>query len=373
MERLSFQKSQMQMMSRPINFCSGPAALPAPVLQRMQAELPDFAGSGLSVMEHSHRDARIVGLFEETESLLKSLLGLGPEYRALFLPGGATLQFAQVPMNLLSPGGCGAYLTTGAWSEKAIKECSRYGEAVEVASSKASQYTEIPARADWHIPDSASYFHLCTNETIHGVEWFGSLADVNIPVVADMSSHLLSRQMPMHEFSLVYAGAQKNLGTAGVTIVLLREDLLLEPQSLTPSLMRYANQLANDSMVNTPPVFPVWVLNLVLEWVLECGGVAEMESRNQRKAEMLYTAIDQSGLYHNPVVTAARSWMNVPFVLHDATRDSAFLKQAQDHGLLNLKGHRSVGGMRASIYNAITEHDVQTLIDFMQEFERTSA
>lgn len=371
MAMLLCQKSLM--MPRPINFCSGPAALPVPVLQRMQTELADFAGSGISVMEHSHRDARIVSLFEETESLLKSLLGIGSEYRALFLPGGATLQFAQLPMNLLRAGACGAYLTTGAWSEKAIKECQRYGDAVEVASSKASSYTEIPPRSDWRIPDSACYFHLCTNETIHGVEWFGSLADIEIPVVADMSSHLLSRQMPMQEFSLVYAGAQKNLGTAGVTIVLIRDDLAIEPQASTPSLLNYTNQMANDSMVNTPPVFPVWVLKLVLEWVRDSGGVSAMESRNQRKAEMLYAAIDQSSLYQNPVATSARSWMNVPFVLHDAKRDVAFLSQAEALGLLNLKGHRSVGGMRASIYNAISEDDVQMLIDFMREFERTSA
>lgn len=361
------------MMSRPINFCSGPAALPSAVLQRMHAELPDFADSGLSVMEHSHRDRRIVGLFEETESLLKSLLGLGADYRVLFLPGGATLQFAQVPMNLLGAGGCGAYLTTGAWSEKAIQECRRYGEAVEIASSQASQYTMIPEKSAWHIPDAASYVHLCTNETIHGVEWFGSLSDLELPVVADMSSHLLSREMPVHEFSLVYAGAQKNLGTAGVTVVLIRDDLEMTPQPSTPSLMQYANQMASDSMMNTPPVFPVWVLKLVLDWVLESGGVSAMEARNRRKAELLYTAIDQSALYQNPVASAVRSWMNVPFVLHDESREGVFLKQAEDQGLLNLKGHRSVGGMRASLYNAISEDDVQTLIDFMREFERTSA
>jgi phosphoserine aminotransferase len=215
-------------MSRPINFCSGPAALPLPVLDRISAELHDFQGSKISVMEHSHRDKLIVRLFEETEARLKSLLGIGDAYRVLFLPGGATLQFSQVPMNLLAPNESAAYLTTGAWSQKAIKEASKYGNAAEVASSKDSNFTTMPARQTWQLPSEAKYFHICTNETIHGVEWFGSLADLGMPVVADMSSHLLSRSMPIHEFDLIYAGAQKNLGTAGVTIVVVKQDLLRE-------------------------------------------------------------------------------------------------------------------------------------------------
>lgn len=360
-------------MSRPINFCSGPAALPEAVLQRMQAELSDFQRSGISVMEHSHRDPRIVSLFDETEMKLKRLLGIGDEYRVLLLPGGATLQFAQVPMNLLAPTGSAAYLTTGAWSEKAIKECRRYGAAYEVATSKEAHFTEIPPKATWDIPADSTYFHICTNETIHGVEWFGSLADIDIPVVADMSSHLLSRTMPITEYALIYAGAQKNLGTAGVTVVIIESTVIGEAQSQTPSVMHYDKQVSNRSMVNTPPVFPVWVLKLMLDWIEEMGGVSAMEVRNRHKAERLYAAIDQSSLYRNPVKTDARSWMNIPFVLEDASREADFLAHAEAEGLLNLKGHRSVGGMRASIYNAIEMHEVQTLIDVMQEFERTAA
>lgn len=358
-------------MTRPINFCSGPAALPLPVLERMQAECLDFAGSGISVIEHSHRDDRVVDLFARTEARLLRLLGIPSGYRALFLPGGATLQFAQVPLNLLTDGRPGAYLTTGAWSEKAIKEARQFGAVVEVASSEGRQFTTIPARKDWSIPEDARYFHLCTNETIHGVEWFESLSDLSVPIVADMSSHILSRRMPMHEFDLVYAGAQKNLGTSGVTLVVIRDGLLEGAPQPMPSLMRYQSQLDNDSMVNTPPVISVWVLSLMLEWLEQQGGVAWAEQQNRAKADALYGFIDRSGLYRNPVDPAYRSLMNVPFVLADSALDADFLKAAEGAGLLNLKGHRSVGGMRASIYNAIREQDVAVLIEFMAEFERT--
>jgi phosphoserine aminotransferase len=314
-----------------------------------------------------------VRLFEETEARLKSLLGVGDAYRVLFLPGGATLQFSQVPMNLLAPNESAAYLTTGAWSQKAIKEASKYGNAVEVASSTDSNFTTMPAREAWQLRSDAKYFHICTNETIHGVEWFGSLADLGMPVVADMSSHLLSRSMPIHEFDLIYAGAQKNLGTAGVTIVVVKQDLLKECQPSTPGLMDYQSQIANDSMVNTPPVYPVWVLSLVMEWLESLGGVSAVEKINRQKAESLYQAIDSSSLYRNPVAHDCRSLMNIPFVLADESLDSKFIDASQSAGLLNLKGHRSVGGMRASIYNAITQSEVDTLIEFMHEFERVAA
>ena len=360
-------------MSRPINFCSGPAALPLPVLEQIQAELLDFQGSGVSVMEHSHRDRLIVRLFEETETQLKTLLGVGDAYRVLFLPGGATLQFSQVPMNLLNPRDTAAYVTTGAWSQKAIKEAQKYATAVEVASAIDTNFTTMPSRDLWQIPESSKYLHICTNETIQGVEWFGSLAGVRLPVIADMSSHLLSRSMPIQEFDLIYAGAQKNLGTAGVTIVLVKTELLGECQSTTPSLMDYRQQIANDSMVNTPPVYPVWVLSLVLQWLNSIGGVDAVEALNRKKAASLYQAIDHSSFYHNPVALDCRSLMNIPFVLADANLDGRFVEQSIKEGLLNLKGHRSVGGMRASIYNAITQTEVDTLIDFMREFERTAA
>ncbi len=358
-------------MTRPINFCSGPAALPLEVLQRIQAECMDFEGSGISVMEHSHRDDRIVSLFADTEARLLRLLGIPTGYRALFLPGGATLQFSQVPLNLLTDDRPGAYLTTGAWSEKAVKEARKFGAVVEVASSQASRYTTIPDKAEWQVPADARYFHICTNETIHGVEWFGSLADISVPVVADMSSHILSRQMPISEFDLIYAGAQKNLGTSGVTLVIMKDGLLEGDPQTMPGLMRYQSQLDNDSMVNTPPVISVWVLALTLQWLEAQGGVTAMEQANQAKAKALYGLIDRSDFYHNPVDTKCRSWMNVPFVLADQDLDAAFLTSAEEAGLMNLKGHRSVGGMRASIYNAIREQDVAVLMDFMAEFERT--
>lgn len=360
-------------MSRPINFCSGPAALPLPVLEQIQAELPDFQGSGVSVMEHSHRDRLIVRLFEETEVQLKTLLGAGESYRALFLSGGATLQFSQVPMNLLKPSDTAAYVTTGVWSQKAIKEAKKYAMAVEVASAQDTNFTTIPSRDSWQIPEASRYLHICTNETIQGVEWFDSLASIGLPVIADMSSHLLSRSMPIHEFDLIYAGAQKNLGTAGVTIVLVKTELLGECQSTTPNLMDYRSQIANDSMVNTPPVYPVWILSIVLQWLSSIGGVDAVEALNRKKAASLYGAIDDSSLYHNPVAMDCRSLMNIPFVLSDASLDRQFVEQSIKEGLLNLKGHRSVGGMRASIYNAITQTEVDTLIAFMREFERTMA
>lgn len=360
-------------MTRPINFCSGPAALPEPVLLRMQEELLDFRGSGISVMEHSHRDDRIVALFAETEITLKRLLGLGEAYRVLFLPGGATLQFSQVPMNLLSSDRPAAYVTSGAWSEKAIKAAAQYGPVIEAATSRDTGFTEIPDRQTWMIPEDAQYLHLCTNETIHGVEWFGSLADVSAPVVADMSSHILSRAMPMHEFDLIYAGAQKNLGTSGVTLVILKTELLERANNQNvPGLLHYREQIENASMVNTPPVLSVWVLALVLDWLESMGGVSWVEAQNSAKAQALYDAIDHSGLYRNPVALANRSRMNIPFVLRDPSLDAMFLQHAASHRLMNLKGHRSVGGMRASIYNAISKDDVAVLIDFMREFERTA-
>lgn len=360
-------------MMRPINFCSGPSALPLSVLARMRDELMDFQGSGISVIEHSHRDPRIVQLFTDVERQLLAALGLDVGYRALLLSGGATLQFSQLAMNLLGQDGVGAYVTTGAWSEKAVKAAAAYGTAVEIASAKSSGYTEFPAIDAWNIPEDARYVHLCTNETIHGVEWFGSVAELGLPVIADMSSHILSRRMPMHTYDLVYAGAQKNLGTAGVTLVVIKSDLLdrcqLHPG--TPDVLSYAAQAAQGSMVNTPPVMSVWVLSLMLDWLESMGGVDAIEVQNRAKAALMYGAIDASGLYHNPVAEDARSWMNVPFVLADPALDAAFLAEAEAAGLLNLKGHRSVGGMRASLYNAITVSDVQVLIDFMHTFERT--
>lgn len=360
-------------MTRPINFCSGPSQLPLSVVQRMADELMDFRGTGISVMEHSHRDPMIVALFAETAERLKALMGIPSGYHVLFLAGGATLQFAQVPMNLLPRGGRPCYVETGIWSEKAIAECRRYGEPVVIASGRSSNFTDVLPADQWVVPEDAGYVHVTTNETIQGVELFESYAHIQAPVVADMSSHILSRAMSVSEFGLIYAGAQKNLGTAGVTVVIVRDDLIGAALPITPGMLSYQTQAANESMINTPPVGAVYVLSLVLEWLEAQGGVAAIELVNAEKAARLYAAIDGSALYHNPVDPRVRSRMNIPFVLRDASLDTAFLAHCAEARLLNLKGHRSVGGMRASIYNAMSLGEVQTLIDVMADFETRRA
>ena len=357
-------------MSRPYNFSAGPAILPAAVLEQAQAELLDWQGSGMSVMEMSHRGKEFMSIAEQAEADLRELLNIPGNYKVLFLQGGATAQFAMVPMNLLRGKNRADYLNTGLWSKKAIAEGKRHCQVNVVASSEATGFTTVPPQSDWQYDPQAAYFHFTPNETINGVE-IDCVPEVSeVPLVADMSSTLLSRPLDIAKFGLIYAGAQKNIGPAGLTLVIVREDLLGEASPLTPSVFNYKIQADNGSMLNTPPTYAWYIAGLVFRWLQAQGGLAVMAQRNQRKAQWLYTAIDQSGFYKNPIDPAYRSWMNVPFTLSDSALDKPFLAEARAEGLLTLAGHRSVGGMRASIYNAMPEEGVQALIHFMDDFAR---
>ena len=357
-------------MTRVYNFSAGPAMLPEAVLERARAELLDWHGTGMSVMEMSHRGEEFVSIARQAEADLRRLMGVPDDYHVLFLQGGATSQFAMVPMNLLRGRGHADYLDTGLWSRKAIKEARRYCEVNVAASSEAEGYTTIPPRESWRLDPQAAYVHYTPNETIGGVEfhWIPDTGDV--PLVADMSSTILSRPIDVSRFGLIYAGAQKNIGPAGLTVVIVRKDLVGETLPGTPTMLDYAAHAEAGSMLNTPPTFAWYLAGLVFRWILEQGGLEAMAERNRRKAEKLYAAIDASGFYRNPVDPACRSWMNVPFTLADPALDATFLEEAKAAGLVALKGHRSVGGMRASIYNAMPEEGVDRLVEFMRDFER---
>ena len=356
-------------MTRVFNFGAGPAALPLAVLERARDELVDWRGSGMSVMEMSHRGKEFIGIAEKAEHDLRDLLGIPPEYKVLFLQGGATAQFAMVPINLLRGRTTADYISTGEWSKKAIKEAGKFCKVNVAASAEASKFTTVPARSEWRLNPDAAYVHYTPNETIGGVE-FHAVPEVGQAVlVADMSSTILSRPIDVRRFGLIYAGAQKNIGPAGLTIVIVREDLLGQALAGAPTMFDYKVQADNGSMYNTPPVYAWYVAGLVFEWLKELGGLRAMAEINERKAQKLYTYIDSSnGFYRNPVERTCRSWMNVPFTLIDAALDDAFLKGAKAAGLLQLKWHRSVGGMRASIYNAMPEAGIDALIHYMQEF-----
>jgi phosphoserine aminotransferase len=365
--------SQLQSDKTIYNFCSGPAMLPAPVMQRAQAEFQDYAGSGVSVMEMSHRSTMIGEIFATAEQNLRDLLTIPDEYAVLFLQGGASLQFSAVPLNLLREGGQADYVLTGVWSEKAFKEAGRFGSVRVAASDQENGYRQVPEADQWHLDPKANYLHITPNETIHGVE-FTQWPDAGaVPVVADMSSTLLSRPIDVTKFGLIYAGAQKNIGPAGLTLVIVRRDLLGVPQREIPQLLRYDLQAAQGSMINTPPTFGVYLAGLVFEWLKAEGGVAAMAARNAQKASKLYNFLDASHFYQNPVARQSRSWMNIPFTLTDPSLDKAFLSAAEAQGLLNLAGHRSVGGMRASLYNAMPEAGVEALIAFMTDFAQQHA
>ena len=357
-------------MSRVYNFSPGPATLPESVLNKAREELPEWHTSGMSVIEMSHRGKDFIGIADKAETILRELLAIPSSYRVLFLQGGATGQFAAVPLNLKRDKAKFAYLSTGLWSEKAIAEAKRYGEVQIVASSKPQGYTSIPSRSDWNIDPDAAYLHYTANETIGGVE-FQSVPEVeNLTLVADMSSNILSRPVDVSRFGVIYAGAQKNLGPAGITIVIVHEDLIGHAHPFTPSILDYKLQADNGSMLNTPPTYNWYLLGLVLEWIKEQGGISTIEARNIRKAEKLYATIDGSSFYSNPVDPSVRSRMNVPFLLAKPDLEKDFLAQAKWHGLVNLEGHRSVGGLRASLYNAMPEEGVDALVAFMHEFER---
>jgi phosphoserine aminotransferase len=357
-------------MSRVFNFSAGPATLPEPVLERAKAELLDWRGTGMSVMEMSHRGKEFIAIAEQAETDLRELLAIPDNYKLLFLQGGASGQFAMVPMNLLGDKTTADYVNTGSWSKKAIAEAKRYCAVNVVASAEASKFTTVPPRDQWDCDPQAAYIHYTPNETINGVEFPDIPRVGEVPLVADMSSTILSRPLDISKFGVIYAGAQKNIGPAGLTIVIVREDLFGRALPTTPSIFDYQVQAKADSMSNTPPTYAWYMAGLVFQWLKDQGGLAVMAERNQRKAQRLYDAIDQSGYYKNPVDPPYRSWMNVPFTLPDSDLDKTFLAEAKSAGLVTLAGHRSVGGMRASIYNAMPEQGVQALIAFMDDFQR---
>jgi len=356
-------------MSRCYTFCAGPAALPVPVLEKARDEMLDWHGRGLSLMEMSHRSPEVVGVAEAAEATLRELLGISDDYAVLFLQGGASTQFSAVPLNLLDDKTTVDYVNTGQWSKKAIAEAKRYANVNVAASSEDTKFSTIPARDSWQLSADAAYLHYTPNETIGGVEYFWT-PEVDVPLVADMSSTILSRPINVSDYGMIYAGAQKNIGPAGLTLAIVRRDLLGRADDKCPAMLNWQVAADNDSMYNTPPTYALYLAGLVFDWLKDLGGLEAMEVVNRRKAEKLYGAIDGSEFYANPVELASRSLMNVPFTLADASLDKQFLAESEEAGMLNLKGHRSVGGMRASIYNAVGEDAVDALIAFMQDFER---
>lgn len=361
------------MNERVFNFSAGPAALPVEVLSQARDEMLCWQDSGASVMEISHRSKAFVAVAEQAEQDLRDLLQVPDDYAVLFLQGGASAQFSFVPQNLLATAASADYLDTGQWSLKAMAEARKLTRVNQVASGEASRYCDIPAPDSWQLDDRAAYVHYTPNETIGGVE-FGFIPDTgDVPLVADMSSTLLSRPLDVSRFGVIYAGAQKNIGPSGVTVVIVRKDLFGCASDTLADAFNYARQANAGSMLNTPPTYAWYMAGLVFRWLKARGGLAVMAEVNRRKAEKLYQTIDQSGYYSNPVAVDARSWMNVPFLCGDGSRDAEFLQQASAAGLHALKGHRSVGGMRASIYNAMPEQGVDALIEFMVEFERTAS
>jgi phosphoserine aminotransferase len=353
-------------MSRIFNFSAGPAMLPAEVLARAGDEMLDWRGSGMSVMEMSHRGPEFISIAAEAEADLRALLAVPAHYKVLFLQGGATLQFAQVPMNLLRGKGKADYVVTGEWSKKAVKEAKGYCDLAIAATSEDRNFTYAPKK--WNVRPDAAYVHYCSNETIGGVEYH-EIPQTGIPLVADASSHFLSRPLDVSKFGLIYAGAQKNAGPAGLTIVVVREDLIGQAAKGTPSVMDYKLQADADSMLNTPATYSLYIAGLVFKWLKQQGGLAAMERKNIEKAQLLYDCLDASAFFKNPVAREDRSRMNVPFTLKDAGLDAEFLKGAAARGLTQLKGHRSVGGMRASLYNAMPIEGVRALVAYLKEFE----
>jgi phosphoserine aminotransferase len=356
-------------MGRVYNFSAGPAVLPEAVLEQAQRELIDWGGSGMSVMEVSHRGKAFVECAAEAESTLRKLLQVPSDYRVLFLQGGATLQFSAVPLNLGEDSHRADYVVTGSWGQKAVAEARSFINVNIAADGKSEGYTRIPSPGEWKLSDGAAYLHFTPNETIGGVEFFEVPEVTTAPLVADMSSTLLSRPIDVSRFGVIYAGAQKNIGPAGLTVVIVRPDLVGKARRGTPSVVDYRIMAESDSMANTPPTFAWYLAGLVFQWLLEQGGLPAMAERNLRKSNKLYEAIDGSGFYGNPIAPECRSRMNVPFTLADPSLDEVFLSEAKRAGLVNLKGHRSVGGMRASLYNAMPEAGVDALIAFMADFE----
>ena len=353
------------------NFCAGPAMLPTDVMQQAQQEFINWQQQGCSVMELSHRSKAFIRVAAQAEQDLRDLLAIPDNYKVLFMHGGGRGQFSAVPLNLLKPGQTADYIVSGAWSQSAVEEAVKYGniKAQDIRQKNVAGIRTITAPKDWQLTANAAYVHCCPNETVDGVE-FTDLPDTQRPIVADLSSTILSRPIDVSRYGVIYAGAQKNIGPSGLTLAIVREDLLPAKDAVIPSVLDYRLAAENDSMFNTPPTFAWYLAGLVFKWLKQQGGVAKMATRNQHKAALLYDYIDKSDFYSNDVDVAYRSWMNVPFFLGDERLNDVFVAEAEQHGLLALKGHRMVGGMRASIYNAMPIAGVQTLVSFMQEFER---
>lgn len=361
-------------MTRPYNFSAGPATLPEEVLQQASAEMLDWHGTGISVMEMSHRSAAFESIMAEAEKNLRSLLAVPDSYRILFIQASPTALNAIIPMNLAGRKKQPAtvdFIHTGIWSGKSLAEAQKYVQVNIAASSENNDFTQIPSPELWQLTEDAAYVHICSNETIHGTEFFFVPETGDVPLVADMSSHVLSRQLDISKYGLVFAGAQKNMGIAGVSIVIVRNELTGYALPVCPSVYDFKNLAENHSMVNTPPTYPVYMCGLVLKWLKEQGGVAAMEQAAMEKSRLLYDCIDSSSLYVSRVEKTCRSRMNVPFFLRDESLNDAFLSAAEKNGLLQLKGHRSLGGMRASLYNAMPIEGVEKLVSYMREFERS--
>lgn len=359
-------------MNRVYNFSAGPSMLPLEVLERAKEEMLDANGSGQSVMEMSHRSKEYQAIIDEAEGLLREIMNIPANYKVLFLQGGASTQFAMVPLNL-AKNKKADFVTTGQWSKKAIQEASRYIETNEVASSADTVFNYIPKLSrDMFSPD-ADYVHITYNNTIYGTR-YTSLPDTgDVPVVADMSSMILSEEIDVSKFGIIYAGAQKNMGPAGVTVVIIREDLIGDALDFTPTMLKYQTHADNGSMYNTPPTYAIYICKLVYEWIKNMGGIAEMQKLNEKKAKILYDYLDSSKMFKGTVVKEDRSLMNVPFVTEDEELNAKFIAEAKKAGFVNLKGHRSVGGMRASIYNAMPIEGVEALVEFMRKFEEENA
>ncbi len=361
-------------MARVFNFSPGPATLPEAVLRQAADEMLDWHGSGMSVMEMSHRGKEFISIYAEAEATLRELMAIPSNYKVLFLQGGGIGENAFVPMNLIGPTGRADYVISGDWSKKSAQEAAHFGQIRIAANSEESgRYTRTPPQSEWKLDPQAAYVHMCSNETIGGVEFFWTPDTGKVPLVADMSSNILSRPIDVSRYGLIYAGAQKNIGPSGLTVVIVREDLLGHALPITPDVFNYKIQADADSMYNTPPTYAIYIAGLVFKHVKALGGLQAMEARNRAKAKLLYDTLDASAFYSNPIAPECRSLMNVPFWLKDAQLDAAFLQGAQARGLLQLKGHRIVGGMRASLYNAMSLEGVQALVGYMKEFEAQHA
>ena len=356
-------------MPRVFNFSAGPAALPEAVLRQAAEEMLDWHGSGMSVMEMSHRGKEFIAIHAQAEALLRELLAIPANYKVLFMQGGAIGMNAITPMNLLRGKGSIDFIDTGEWSKKSIAEAAKYAKVHVAASSAATGYDRIPTRADWKLDPAAAYVHICSNETIGGVEYHFTPDVGAVPLVADMSSDILSRPIDVAGYGLIYGGAQKNIGPAGLTIVIVRDELIGQAMAQTPSAFDFKNVSANDSMYNTPPTYAIYIAGLVFRWIKDQGGLSAMAERNRAKAALLYDYLDASAFFSSPVQRDCRSLMNVPFKLREERFDEAFLKGAQARAMVQLKGHRAVGGMRASIYNAMPIEGVKALVEFMREFQ----